>query len=121
MDATHNIYLIGNKSKGLYKIGMCKISKNPEIRLKELQNGCPFPLKIFKLFPSKYGSKLEKALHRRYAHQKKDQEGEEVLRGEWFCLSILDTLQFLEICQKTEDNIDTVLKDSTINDLRKKL
>ncbi len=121
MSLTHNIYLIGNKSKGLYKIGICKITKSPEIRLKEWKTGCPFPIKIFDVFQSKYRTKVEKALHRRFAHQKKDQEGEEDLRGEWFCLSILDVLQFLEICQKTEDNIDAVLKDSTIDNLRRNI
>jgi len=118
---THNIYLIGNKSKGLYKIGCCRIKKSPQTRLKELQTGCPFPLKVFEVFQTKFGLKLERALHRRFMAQRTDQDGEEKLVGEWFCLSIIDAGQFLETCKKTENNIEIILTDSTIKNIEKRL
>lgn len=75
----YDLYIIQMARTGDVKVGR---SKHPEKRLKELQTGCPHPLRIILHMPG-YGH-MEKELHRRMAHKS--------LKGEWFRESALAEL-----------------------------
>ena len=65
------IYVIANLEFKVCKIGF---SNNVHSRLTQIQTGCPFPLKIYKMF--KGTMKQEKRLHQKYKDFR--------LSGEWF-------------------------------------
>lgn len=65
------IYFIRGECGGIINVGY---SKNPEIRLKELQTGCPDTLKILLLIPGDVSTKDE--IYHKFEKQK--------LIGEWF-------------------------------------
>lgn len=74
------IYLINLESTSLYKIGK---TKNVKVRMKQLQTGASFPLILVKEFTTgDEESKLEKTIHRRFAHYK--------TQGEWFDFDLVD-------------------------------
>jgi len=68
-----NLYIIQSDKSGAIKIGR---SKNPQKRLKQLQTGSPFKLRILLILEGK-GS-IEKQLHHRLDEYKQD------CKGEWF-------------------------------------
>lgn len=80
----YKVYLIRSESNS-YKIGITK--RAPEVRLKELSTGNSEELTIEQVFESKWGTKIEANLHRRYQSDRK--------RGEWFELpqSAIDSFQ----------------------------
>jgi len=65
------VYVIGNTHAEVCKIGF---SKTPNKRLKGIQTGCPYPIKILYLFVGSIN--LEKQLHKKYSKYR--------LNGEWF-------------------------------------
>jgi hypothetical protein len=69
--ARQQVYVIGNGS--YVKIG---ISANPAKRLSEMQTGSPMELRPFWLIGTADASRLEAALHARYAAHR--------TRGEWY-------------------------------------
>lgn len=77
----------------LYKIGSTKGSVNE--RIKSLQTGCPYEIRIVEVYDTKHGQTIERTLHNRYNHFK--------TYGEWFSLSILEEVGFLQTCQKLEE------------------
>ncbi len=93
------IYLIKTELEGeeFYKIG---VSKAPELRLKELQTGNALDLKLIKTYQTKFGSLLEKSLHRTFSIVNK--------RGEWFSLNNEQVENFIEICEKINNNLSIV-------------
>jgi hypothetical protein len=94
------VYLFNVEGTNVYKIGN---SKHPEKRTSEVQTGCPFKIIEVARFKSKYPTKVETALHRKFGFQKQDEYGRE-LQGEFFALSIEDKDTFLEHCQTLENN-----------------
>lgn len=66
------LYVIGNKSKDVCKIG---ISTNPDKRLKQLQTGCPYKLSILAIVKG-MDYESERNLHKRYSEYR--------INGEWF-------------------------------------
>lgn len=93
-----SLYLIrGNNGK--YKIG---IAKNPKKRLKQLQTGNPELLTIIETYQTNNASKIEKALHNRYSHLRKE--------GEWFELSVRNECLFLDECKEIDDNFNLLKK-----------
>ena len=97
------IYLIRSQEESYYKIG---ISNNPIKRLKELQTGNPTQLKIISAYPSEYANLIEKTLHRRYSHLKKE--------GEWFYMSNENEVSFINECAKIEEDIIFLKNNSTL-------
>jgi predicted GIY-YIG superfamily endonuclease len=89
------VYLIQALESGRYKIG---VSKNPTRRIKQLQTGSNEELKLIHSFKSMYPHKVEKALHHRYNIEKTS--------GEWYDISLLEELDFIDNCYKLEENID---------------
>jgi hypothetical protein len=65
------VYFIGNLQYGFVKIGF---SKNPYLRLMEIQTGCPFKLSIF--FTQKGDYELESIMHNAFVEYRS--------HGEWF-------------------------------------
>jgi len=97
------VYLIRNEESGNYKLG---VSKHPEKRLKALQTGNDEELTLIERFPSKFPTKVETALHNKYAPNRK--------RGEWFNLYLENELTFISECVKIEKNIEYLFKNGNI-------
>lgn len=96
----YNVYLIGAEFDGrtVFKIGFTR--RKVEERIKELKTGNGSNLYEVKSFHSKWGTKIEAALHKRY-HLKK-------IDGEWFSLDDSDIMDFSEVCQKSHDNLELI-------------
>ena len=69
-----SVYFATIREQNVVKIGC---SFDPDTRLKELQVGCPFTVKIEATLPGHITE--EQALHRRFADDR--------LRGEWFTIT----------------------------------
>lgn len=65
------VYVIGNDETSLVKIGH---SEQPDKRLLQIKTGSPWPLRL--LWQHGGGQRLERALHQRFAAQRRN--------GEWF-------------------------------------
>jgi len=90
------VYLIKivNEDKSLYKIGFTKGSVHKRIR--ELQTGCPYEIKVVNTYDSEYGTVIESALHNMFIHKK--------TFGEWFSLDLEDEVKFMKLCETYENN-----------------
>ena len=101
----YNVYLVSccDGIETQYKIGYTKNDVNK--RVKQLKTGNSKDLKIEKVFSSKWGSKIEAVLHRKFSHLK--------ISGEWFELNIEDVDQFELDCKNLENYFTTTLKEST--------
>lgn len=95
------VYLANQTGTNLYKIGITK--KNPETRVKELQVGNAGTLKLIESFATKYGYKMEAAMHAHFRLKN--------VRDEWFELEEDDVEQFKAACEKMEKSFD-VLKEA---------
>lgn len=95
------VYLLlsGNE---LYKIGTTK--KTPEERIRQLQTGNPFPIKILKSYSSKHYKRIEKFLHNVLKGYKTRD------KGEWFHLKEHHIYQFEDMCKKAESSIELLLE-----------
>ena len=105
------IYLIYSPElgeSGLHKIG---IAKQPEKRLKQLQTGCPYKLEIIYIVESKFTSKVEKFLHKKFSHKKNVQKFDQNLKGEWFNLDVSDILEFKKTCSEIERKLEFLEKE----------
>lgn len=69
-----SVYFATIREQNVVKIGC---SFDPTTRLKEIQVGCPFTVKIEATLPGHHAE--EQALHRRFADDR--------LRGEWFTIT----------------------------------
>ena len=91
-----SVYLIrGNDGK--YKIG---IAKTPSQRIKQLQTGNSDKLQLIETYQSENASKIESALHNRYAHVRNE--------GEWFDLSITEESSFVDQCKRIDETMNTL-------------
>lgn len=97
------IYLIQSLENSYYKIG---VSKHPKQRLNELQTGNSSELKLIESYPSEFAHQIEKTLHRRYSHLKKE--------GEWFELTIENIVSFVQECKRIEENICFLKKNGSV-------
>jgi hypothetical protein len=106
------IYLIKAEKDDIeyYKIGITK--KDPELRLKQLQTGNALKLELICKFKSEYGNILENTLHRTFLIEKEN--------GEWFSLSREQVLDFMNICNRIENNLKCVHEESTLYSLSNK-
>jgi hypothetical protein len=102
------VYLIGNNSVGLYKIGATSSLKK---RLKTNQTGCPYSLEIIFYFESEFAYKLEKLLHKDFGQFKKD-ENDNYIKGEWFSLKEEQLNSFLNKCKLYENNFKTLRENN---------
>lgn len=100
----YNVYIISDFIDGAYRYKIGRTKRNPKIRLKELKTGNSRPLEIVKVFESKWGTKIEAALHRRYSYLRGD--------GEWFDLSEEDIKSFEEQCAQIHRNFECLAENS---------
>jgi len=76
-----HLYIIQSSNNGCFKIGR---SKHPEKRLKQLQTGSPYKLKLVLVLLNE--GKQEKSLHMRFP------KSEITCKGEWFDFNLLGFL-----------------------------
>lgn len=98
-----SVYLIQSLEEGHYKIG---ISVKPSRRIQQLQTGNSSELKLINTFESEYANKIERTIHNQFHHLRKE--------GEWFELSLVDALGFIEKCEKIEKNIIFLKKNGNV-------
>ena len=86
-----------------HKIGFTKreISK----RIKQLKTGSVSEIVCIDFFKSKFGTTIEKNLHRMYRNK--------MVSGEWFLLDDIDIAGFHDKCQEIHDNLDFLDKHNT--------
>ena len=94
------VYLlkIVNEDKTLYKIGFTKGSVYKRIR--ELQTGCPYEIRVVDTYSSEYGTIIESTLHHIFSHRK--------TYGEWFELGCDEEFKFRELCERY-DNVQNFI------------
>jgi hypothetical protein len=99
------VYLIcaEYEDTNLYKIGYTR--RTIEERIKELKTGNGSNIYIVDSFKSKWGTKIEANLHRRYFGKKVD--------GEWFLLDKLDLTDFKFACKQCHDNLELISENNT--------
>lgn len=73
-----HLYIIQSSNNGCFKIGR---SKHPEKRLKQLQTGSPFKLKIILVLENE--GRQEKSLHMRFP------KSDITCEGEWFDFDLI--------------------------------
>jgi predicted GIY-YIG superfamily endonuclease len=99
------IYVLEAENINLYKVG---VSKDTKKRIKQIQTGCPFKLKVLLTFDSKYAFKIETNLHRRFkVFEKKEYNGME-LSGEWFALDKENLDSFIDLCKSSHNAFDAL-------------
>ena len=97
------LYLIRNTDNDTYKIG---VSKNPSLRIKQLQTGNASKLELIHTFESKFSYKIESSLHRKYSLQN--------IYNEWFNITSIDTEDFLTECSKLDKAFHILNENYTI-------
>lgn len=90
-----HLYIIQSSNNGCFKIGR---SKHPRKRLKQLQTGSPFQLKLVLVIENE--GRQEKSLHKRFP------KNEIKCKGEWFDFDLIGYLP---------DNITELLDLDTVN------
>jgi hypothetical protein len=92
----YTVYLL-NKDD-YYKIGFTR--KDPMQRIKQLNTGSTSAISLVYVFTTKYPSKLEASLHRKYKQKK--------AFGEWYRLSHQDVCNFLKECNNLTHIFETL-------------
>lgn len=77
-DPQGNVYIIGNKKLGYYKIGLTRDCEAPDKRWRTIQNGVPFELDVLRYWFVSHARSFEKLLHYEFR--------ERLIRGEWFSI-----------------------------------
>lgn len=96
-----------------YKIGYTKSNNSKKNRIKNLQTGNDGKLKIISEFNTKHGKLLETTIHNYFKSKK--------IINEWFDLDIKDVTNFVNICEKLENNLDQLENNYFIQKLKNKL
>lgn len=100
----YRIYLISCGEENLqYKIGYTK--RDVSDRLREFKTGNSGNLNIVATFETKWGSKLENMLHRKYRSKK--------IEGEWFGLDNTEVENFLIECKKQDEILNMLATENT--------
>ena len=101
----YKVYLISTDDDGhrKYKIGYTR--RDVEKRVKEFQTGNSSQFEIVSVFKSKWGSKIEAILKRKFKDIK--------INGEWFYRTDKDVLNFNNSCQEIHDNFDILNNNNT--------
>lgn len=100
----YKVYLISSgEIDKQYKIGFTR--REVKERLKEFKTGNSNTLEIVSVFESKWGTKIEAILHRRYRNFQID--------GEWFNLDEKQVKEFYQDCKKQHDLFELVNNHNT--------
>jgi len=101
----YNVYIISDyMDDGGYRYKIGRTKRDPKIRLKEFKTGNSRPLEVVKVFESKWGTKIEAALHRRFSYKRMD--------GEWFDLDEEDLNNFEKECLQMHRNFECLAENS---------
>lgn len=106
------VYLISSSlnEETIYKIGFTRNSV--EKRIDQLKTGSPAEYNIVEIFEAdKYGSSIEKYLHKYFAPKKIDRE--------WFSLSDEDIKSFNSLCNKHYANLELIDENNLYRKERK--
>ena len=100
-----NIYLICSEIEGkkLHKIGYTK--RAIEKRIKEFKTGNASELYLVDSFQSKWGTKIEAILKKKYSYCK--------ISGEWFNLSELEISEFKTVCSNLHESFNFLSTSNT--------
>jgi hypothetical protein len=103
----YNVYLICSEidNTKLYKIGYTK--RSIDKRISEFKTGNCSEIYLIESFNSKWGTKIEAALHRKYKIEYKN------INGEWFKLENQDIKNFYNDCKKIHDNLNLITTENT--------
>ena len=100
----YKVYLISSGDfEKQYKIGYTR--RDVEDRVKEFKTGNSNNLEIISVFESKWGTKIESSLHRKYKTKKID--------GEWFDLNQEDVDSFKLECERIHDMFELISNQNT--------
>ena len=99
------VYLICDPSNTTFKIGVTRDKDNQ--RIKKLQTGNSTELFISSIYKTKYPFRMETMLHSRFANKN--------ILNEWFSLDAKDVGQFKNICQQTEELIESLMDNPFFN------
>jgi hypothetical protein len=100
----YKVYLISSGDfEKQYKIGYTR--RDVEDRVKEFKTGNSNNLEIISVFESKWGTKIEAILKKRYSHCNTS--------GEWFNLSESEISEFNIICHTLHKNIEILSTNNT--------
>lgn len=101
----NNVYLISAELNEniLYKVGYTRreVSK----RMKEFKTGNASNFEIVDTFKSKWASKVEAHIKRKFSIYN--------INGEWFDLPINEVIDFHNTCKLIHDNIEILSKNNT--------
>lgn len=98
------VYLISNGGDDKrYKIGYTK--RKVENRVKEFKTGNSNDFEIISVFESKWASKIEAALHKRFCYSK--------IEGEWFYLTESEVRNFSNECQNLHNIFEILNNQNT--------
>jgi len=100
----YKVYIISEWQEEGYRYKIGRTKRDPKVRLKELKTGNSKPMEVLKVFESKWGTKIEAALHRRFSFKRGD--------GEWFQLDQKDLDGFEKDCQLMHDNFECLAENS---------
>lgn len=100
----YKVYLIscGDIDKQ-YKIGFTR--RKVENRIKEFKTGNSNNLEIVSVFESKWGTKIEAFLHRKYFDKK--------ISGEWFILDEEEVRGFYKTCENQHNIFELINNHNT--------
>lgn len=103
----YNVYLVCSEfdNNKLYKIGYTK--RSIDKRISEFKTGNCSEIYLINFFNSKWGTKIEAQLHRKYKLQEKN------ISGEWFKLENEDILNFHNDCKKIHENIELIINENS--------
>ena len=106
------VYVIGNDE--IIKIGYTKNASSLKRRIKSLQTGCPFTLKIIKTFP-KWTMKEERNLHKRFEEFRTSGEWftyTDIIKKTIFNLKLKEDIKNMDIEEILQEVIDTDLEEA---------
>ena len=100
----YKVYLISSGDvEKQYKIGYTR--RDVEDRVREFKTGNSNNLEVISVFESKWGTKIESSLHRKYKTKKID--------GEWFYLNKDDIGNFQNECKRMHDMFELISNQNT--------
>ena len=100
----YKVYLISTgESDRRYKIGFTR--NQVEKRVKQFKTGNSSGFIIHGVFESKWGTKIESTLHRKYMMNR--------VSGEWFYLDKSDVDGFVDQCKRLHDTFELLTKENS--------
>jgi hypothetical protein len=105
------VYLANIEDTNIYKIGFTK--QVPEKRVKGLQTGNPYKIKLVNSYKSDIAPSIESVIHNFFKYKKNNPNEGINLLGEWFVLEKNDIESFGLMCENIEKNIKAI-RDSTL-------